>query len=315
MSLLIRSRRVLRAEISGLLSVLCLLLAAGSARAAGLDRVSWLPGEAREVSRSSSASRDTAAVEAIVAPRFSVTLGSEFALVAWQTSDFTLRGGVLALFGLESRTRSKRLFPAPGGDSNLWRGILGYEIAASFDRIASEALGKHGALELSVGYYHESDHHTASNELIAVDAIPDHPDLRGRPEIGNYLSADFASRFALGPLMVILRQQAKLFVNGAATPALPFRAGTSTEVTLQLHQALGAAIPFLATAGEELFATERPSVRNVRSQLGVALPGLSGELRLYASYDAGAERGLLITEQQHTFGGGFRYVPFAPVWR
>lgn len=81
--------------------------------------VEWLPGDARQVTRSTSASRDMAASEAIVAPRFSVTLGSEFGLIAWRTADFTLRVGALALFGLESRTKSRRLLPAPGGDSDL----------------------------------------------------------------------------------------------------------------------------------------------------------------------------------------------------
>ncbi|HEY3669277.1 MAG TPA: hypothetical protein VGL19_24935 [Polyangiaceae bacterium] len=275
--------------------------------------VVWLPGDAREVSRSSSASRDTAALEAIVAPRFSVTLGMELGLVAWRTPEVTLRAGTLALFGLESRTRSKRLFPAPGGDSNLWRGILAYEVALSFDRVAAQ-LGQHGGLEVTLGYYHESDHHTASNDPVTPSSLADHPDLRGRPQIGNFVALDFASRFELCGVETILRHQSKLFVNGAATPSAPFRTGMSDELTLQIHQLLRGVTPFWSTLAEALSAQGRAPARSLRTLLGVALPGSSGELRLYASFDLGAERGLLVTEQQTALGAGFRYSPFGPAW-
>ena len=290
------------------------LWAPSSAQAGPGDGLEWLPGDAREVSRSSSASRDTAAVEAIVAPRFSVTLGTELGLVAWHESGLTLRGGALALFGLESQTRSKQLLPAPGGDSNLWRGILGYELALSFDRFAQLALGKHGGLEVALGYYHESDHHTASNDPITPGLVPDHPDLRGRPQIGNSLSADFASRVQAGSLEVVLRHQSKLFVNGPATETTPFQAGIAQELVLQLHQALPGVTPFWSSVVEVLLAKGRAAPRDFRTLLGVSLPGVKGELRLYASFDTGAEKGLLISERQTALGAGFRYTPFASEW-
>jgi hypothetical protein len=274
------------------------------------SELAWLPGDARHISRFSSASRDTATSEVIILPRFSVTLGSEFGLCAWHRPDFTLRAGVFALFGLESRTRSKRLFPAPGGDSNLWRGILGYEFAVSFDRLASEALGRQGALEVALGYYHESDHHTASNTPVEAGAEPDNPDLRDRPQVGNYLAADFAARFRVHALELVLRHQSKLFVNGHATRSAPFRAGTGDELVLQLREVSPSVIPFWSTSVEILLGKDRAPSRYFRSLLGVALPGRQGELRIYASYDTGAQRGLLIPEQQTAFGLGLRYSPF-----
>ncbi len=290
------------------------MLAASSASAAEPTEFRWLPGDAREVSHSSSASRDTAALEAIVAPRFSVTLGSEFGLVAWQPKGVTLRIGALALFGLESHTRSSRLLPAPGGDSDLWRGILGYELALSFDRLATDAFGARGALEVALGYYHESDHHTASNEPVVPGATPDHLELRGRPQIGNFIAADVAVRFQVHSLELILRQQSKLFVNGTASPATPFRAGTGNELVFQLHCVLPAVTPFWSTAAEVLIAKDGPAARYFRSLVGISLPGRHGELRLYVSYDVGAEKGLLIPEHQNALGGGLRYTPFEPVW-
>lgn len=284
------------------------------ARAAKPSAVEWLPGDAREISRSSSASRDTAAFEAIVAPRFSVTLGTELGLLAWRPSGVALRAGVLALFGLESREKSRQLLPAPGGDSDLWRGILAYELSLSLERLAASTLGEHGALEVALGYYHESDHHTASNAPVGSGTLPDHPDLRGRPQIGNFLAADLALRCGLGPLELLLRHQSKLFVNGGASSVSPFRGGTGDEFVLQMHGLVSGVTPFWSTAAEVLIAKERAPARYFRSLLGLSLPGRVGELRLYASYDAGAQKGLLIPEREHALGAGFRYTPFSTNW-
>ncbi len=192
---------------------------------------------------------------------------------------------------------------------------MGYELALSFDRLAKLALGKHGGLEVALGYYHESDHHTASNEPVTPGLGPDHPELRGRPQIGNSLAVDFASRFQAGSLWrLILRQQSKLFVNGPATATTPFRAGTAQELVLQLHQLLPGVTPFWSSTAELLLAKGRAGPRDFRTLLGVSLPGVTGELRLYASFDAGAEKGLLITERENALGAGFRYTPFAPEW-
>jgi hypothetical protein len=300
-----------------MLGPLCLAFSwfgASAARAAPVDALQWLPGDARQVSRSSSASRYTAALEAILAPRFSVTLGSEFGLFAWRPGAFTLRAGALALFGLESRTPSQRLLPAPGGDSDLWRGVLGYELAVSLDRLAAAALGQHGALEVALGYYHESEHHTASNDPVVPGAAPDHPELRGRPQIGNFVAFDFAARLPFEPLEVVIRHQSKLFTNGGATQQTPFRAGTGEELVLQLHRVLPGVTPFWSTSAEVLIARDRPPARYFRSLLGVALPGMRGEVRLYASYDVGAGKGLLIPERQNALGAGLRYTPFDSGW-
>jgi hypothetical protein len=285
-----------------------------AAHAAEPSALEWLPGDAREISRSSSASRDTAAFEAIVAPRFSVTLGTELGLVAWRPSGIAVRAGVLSLFGLESRAKSQQLLPAPGGDSDLWRGMLAYELSLSLERFAASALGKHGALELALGYYHESDHHTASNAPVVSGTLPDHPDLRGRPQIGNFLAADLATRCGLGPLEVVLRHQSKLFVNGGASSVSPFRGGTGDELVLQMHRILPGVTPFWSTAAEVLIARERAPARYFRSLLGVGLPGRVGKLWLYASYDAGAQKGLLIPERERALGAGLRYTPFGTDW-
>jgi len=291
-----------------------LLLSGSVAHAESSGGASWLPGEARQITRSSSASRDTAAFDAIVYPRFAVTLGSEFGLLAWSTPQVTWRVGALALFGLESRTKSQRLFPAPGGDSNLWRGILGYELACSFDALA-RGLGEHGAIEAAAGYYHESEHHTASNDPVTPTSSPDGADLRARPQIGNYLAIDWATRLPAGRFEFVLRDQAKWFVNGALSERSPFRAGTGAELVVQVHGLSPALLPFSATYAEALFAPRRSSAHFFRSLLGCAFPGKSGEFRLFASLSSGAGEGLLIPERQTALGGGLRFTPFTPEWR
>jgi len=266
----------------------------------------WLPGDAREISHANSASRDTAALEAIVAPRFSVTLGSELGIVSFRGAGSTWRLGALAFFGLESRTRSRRLFPAPGGDSDLWRGLLAYELACSFDEFAQRHLGERGALELSLGYYHESDHHTASPGVPATSA----DELLVRhSQIGNFVAADLGLRFARYGLVFVLRQQAKLFRNGTDASA-PFRAGTAGEFVLELPALSRAAVPFWSNFGEVLLEPGHASTRSFRSLLGVGLPGRAGAVRVYASFDDGAGKGLLIRDHERALGLGFRFTPF-----
>lgn len=125
------------------------------------------------------------------------------------------------------------------------------------------------------------------------------------------MAVDLAARFRARNLEIVLRHQSKLFVNSAGSSDTPFRAGTGDELTLQLHEVLQSTVPFLSTAAEVLIATGRPERRSVRSICGPAFPGHLGELRIYASFDAGAEKGLLISEQQRARGAGLRYTPFS----
>lgn len=283
-----------------------------SVPAAGEPEPTWelLAGDAREITHATSASRDTALLEAIVAPRLSVTLGGEFAMLAYRPGPVSLRAGLFALFSLESRTPTTQLFPAPGGDSDLWRGILGYELTCVFDRFAQRHLGDRGALELAFGYYHESEHHSASNHPVKPGEGPDHPELRGRPQISNFVMADLALRKVFfGELELVVREQNKLFTNGKPDAHEPFEYGFGGDLIVRYRHYTWMQ-PFSATFAELLTSPVLRDARSVRSLLGVAFPGRFGEVSVYTSIDAGAQKGLLIPVERTGFGGGVRYSPF-----
>jgi hypothetical protein len=269
----------------------------------------WLPGDARRITRNTSASRDVGALDVVVYPRFSVTFGTEFGLVRLKKGPVSFVPGVFALFNLESQSKSKQIFPAPGGDSNLWRGILGYELSCSFDRFAERFLGERGALEVAIGYLHESEHHSASNGVLPPGSEPDHPELRGRPQLSNWLAFDLAGRTELAHFELVARGQGKGFVNGPLSQHEPFRYGLSADVIVRSrHHAR--VQPFLATFGEILHSPITRDANSFRALLGAAFPGTYGELSLFLSLSTGANKGLLIPLHTTDVGGGLRYAPF-----
>jgi hypothetical protein len=272
-------------------------------------RFRWLPGDARQISHASSASRDTALLEGILYPRISVTLGSEFGLLRYRAGPVSLRLGLFALFNLESRTKAKHFFPAPGGDSDLWRGVLGYELTCAFERFAQRHMGEAGALELALGYYHESEHHSAGNNRPLPGDGPDHPELRGRPQLNNFVMADVAARNMWAKFELVGRIQGKAFANGPATPHEPFRIGVGGDLIVRARH-LSWLQPFSANFLELLISPVRRDANTFRSLLGVAFPGVFGELSLYLSLTTGAGKGLLIPVNDTDFGGGLRYSPF-----
>jgi hypothetical protein len=237
-----------------------------------------------------------------------VTFGTEFGIVRYRPGPVSLRLGLFTLFNLESRTKAKHFFPAPGGDSDLWRGILGYELSCSFDKLAHH-LGERGGLELALGYYHESEHHSASNGVLPEGSPPDHPELRGLPQMNNYAMLDGAVRTSWRKIELVSRLQGKLFLNGSATQREPFRFGVGGDLIIRARH-FESVQPFWANFGEVLGSPVQRDGNTWRSLLGVVFPGFFGELSVYLSLTVGAGKGMLIPVHDTDFGGGLKYSPF-----
>lgn len=315
-----RERRVARAP--GLWA-LCALFTASAAQADEPARAeaaaqvessaradtTWLPGDARAITHATSASRDTALLDVIAYPRISVTLGGEFGLARVKKRGVSFAPGIFALFNLESRTKAKQLFPAPGGDSDLWRGILAYELTCAFEDVAERVLGERGGLELALGYYHESEHHSASNHRVQPGQLPDHPELRGRPQISDFFMLDGAVRGMWKKFEVVTRLQGKVFSNGPVSQHEPYRFAIGGDLLLRSrhHPRFQ---PFSASFGEVVHSSIARDANNLRSLLGVAIPGAFGELSLYLSLSTGAGKGLLLPVHDTDVGLGLKYSPF-----
>ena len=277
--------------------------------AAGAFRL--LPGASRAIPRTTSASRDAPVLEIVVAPRPATTLGGEFALLALTpTPGTTLRLGLWGIFAVESRTATRRVFPAPGGDADLWRGAIAYSAALSFDD-AGQHWGERGAQELTVSYVHESEHHTASN-LPGMGL--DHPELRGLPQIGNAFVLDTAMRFPLPDRWKLLgRYQHKLFVNGRhESPPAPFTNAPGADVELRWRRPAHVQ-PFASLFAEYLFARRQQAAPAyfLRCLSGVVVRADGPwELSVFAVLDAGDGKGLLIGHRETHVGAGLRFAFF-----
>jgi hypothetical protein len=294
-------------------ALLPLLTVCGTAAA---DTV-WLPGPARGIPRTSSASRDTAVFEYAYGPRAQASIGMEPGLIVFGGPEVVTHVGFYALAGLENGTDT-RLFPP----SELWRGLAGASITWELPRVARAWLLPGSDLELGLVVGHESDHESAGStarlETPAQSAIPFGAG-------GDFLAPDVAVSLPWGPLTLTLRLQDRIYWN-----AFPLMVGARTAsdvVADDLHEGLAQAAgadlvvqwhardwvqPRLAVFAEHLFARD-PFVDDggfFRAMLGAVFPGRVGELEPFGSFDAGNGKGLLVDRRELRLSFGVRYAVF-----
>jgi hypothetical protein len=285
-------------------------------RAAAADTI-WLPGPARGIPRTASASRDTAVFEYAYGPRAQASIGMEPGLVTFVRPDVVTHVGFYALAALENGTDT-RLFPP----SELWRGLVGASVTWELPRLARVWLVPGSDLELGLVVGHESDHESAGStarlETPAQSAIP----FGGG---GDFLAPDVAASLPWGPLTITLRLQDRIYWN--AFPLVVGARAASDAVASDLHEGLAHAAgadlivqwrardwvqPRLAVFAEHLFARD-PFVDDggfLRAMLGAVFPGRVGELEPFGSFDAGNGKGLLVDRREMRLSFGVRYAVF-----
>lgn len=264
----------------------------------------WFIGPAREISHSSSASRDTALLRMLLAPRPVLAGGGDFGLLALRASGLTWRLGFFGMLELESKETTKAFVGTPQGDINFWRGLWGYSIACSLDRLAETWLGSGSALEATLSFRHESEHYTGSNE---GDAGTDYSD---RPHIGNFLMPDLAVRWRVGAVSLTARYQHKIFLpDGFYTHGPGGDLGVRWHLWKYLH-------PFLSVFGEYVFGAHDSEIGRVpdnylvRGHLGVVVPSTYGDLYVFLSGDVGHRKGLAAFTEEATIGAGIQIAFF-----
>ena len=294
-----------------------LSLVTGEARADDVTWV-WLPGAARGIPRTSSASRDTPVLEYAYGPRAQASIGVEPGVFEVRRTSTVFRFGLYGLVGLENAT-SDRFFP-PG---ELWRGLVGVSFALELPRLARDWLVPGSSLEVGLVVGHESDHATVASSSTLAPPGPLAIPFGGG---GDYLAPDIAVRLPAGRAVTItLRLEDRIYFN-----ELPLLVGARTAsdvVADDLHEGLvnapGAdlvvrwravpwAEPQLAVFAEHLFPHDAfvPDGQFLRAMAGVVLPGRVGELEPFASFDGGNGKGLLVQERELRFSVGLRYAPF-----
>lgn len=255
-------------------------------------------GPAREISHSSSASRDTALVSAVFTPRLVRAAGGDFAILSYATEDFTWRLAAFGMLELFGEGRADQGLPFPSGDIGLWRGLFGYSVAWSLDAIARDTCGERCALEATVSFRHESEHYTASNDGTTERRYVDYP------HIGDFVMPDVASRLPLGNFDLTVRMQTKVWTSRHAQT--PYRFGPGGDVVLRwrlwdhLH-------PFTSTFAEYYFASAAPDAYFIRNLSGVLIPSPYGDISVHFVSEVGHGKGFMVLREEASFGFGMSF--------
>jgi hypothetical protein len=279
--------------------------------------VQFLPGASRKISHSHSASRDTPLMAIQMFARLVRTAGVDFSLASYSSGTVSYRLGMHGMLDQESTSDSKFGGFIIKGNNELWRGLYGFSLAISLDKIGRNWFGERGALEFTVTARHESEHFTASNDEITE------PKYKGVPHIGNFLMLDLAARIPMGEFDMEVRTQHKIFVDEDAPN---YTYGPGFDLNFRWRRFRGIQ-PFSSTFFEYLFGNtisaldkaaeshaslggKIPDAYFLRNLTGVILHGIAGDLWVYTSFEVGHGKGLLIFQEDFRWGFGVRLVFF-----
>ncbi len=265
-----------------------------------------MPGGSREISRTTSASRDVPVSELAFAPRVGAKGAADFAFVVVRTEGVALRVGFDAFFALEhAETGVKGPLPLPGQGNGpmLWRGMYRASLALSAERLARAWLGPGGAIEITATVGHESDHVTGGS----FDDAPRPGDIVAGGG-GDFAVTDLAMRVPLAPRVAVWgRVQDRAYFRGPILHAPGFDAGLRWHLLSHVE-------PVVSLFAERLLVDSNQNAANdggsVGLLAGIALPGALGELIPYSAVNAGNNKGLLINRREIDVSIGVRYAPF-----
>ncbi len=282
-----------------------------AARAQGSFIPAWserLPGNAREISRSTSASRDTPVLEGAYGPASQSSVGLEFGTVRLHREGISVRLGVHFLVALENHDKGV-LAGMPFVASQLWRGVWGSSLAFTSRSLSRRWFGPRGAFEVTTVFGHENAHADADFR----DTHPGFSDAPRRGDIlhggeGNYFQHDLAVRLApRDSLDLVLRVQDRIYVTGQLRHA----PGLDAQLTWRLVPEIQ---PMIAVFAERLFVNPGENAAQnggfARVMLGALLPGKLGVVTPFLSLDGGNGKGFLVNERELRGSFGLRYSPF-----
>ncbi|HUT77688.1 MAG TPA: hypothetical protein VM285_08380 [Polyangia bacterium] len=257
-------------------------------------RVTVMPGESRVISHALSAARDTALMGYQVLPHVVLTTGADFAFLGFRFAGVDLRTGMFGLIEVQTLTEQPGAFLYVPSGPYLWRGLLGYSVAAAFEEPARRLLGPRGALEVAVSFRHESEHWTGSGRDEALGAR-----FAAVPNVGDFVMPEGALRAAAGPVDVELRAQCKVFLPTYDS----YSVGPGVDLIFRwrlvpwIH-------PFLSLFAEDMVG----DVDNylARGLLGVVFPGEVADIQIFAAAAHGRDKGLLALHRDTQLGWGIR---------
>lgn len=301
-------------ESSRLLAAAMLLAVAAAtprARADGSLIPAWterLPGNAREISRASSASRDTPVLEGAYGPASQSSVGLEFGTVRLHWEGISVRLGVHFLVALENHDKGF-ISGMPFVATQLWRGLWGSSLSFTSRSLARQWFGPRGGLEVTTLFGHESAHADADfRDTHPGFSLPPHRGEIVKGGEGNYFQHDLAVRLAPHEkLELVLRVQDRIYITGLMRHAPGFDAVLTWKLIPELQ-------PMVAIFAERLFVNPGDNASEngafARVMLGALLPGKLGVVTPFVSLDGGNGKGFLVNEREARGSFGLRYSPF-----
>jgi len=273
-----------------LAAIVAIVAIPAPARAA---EVVWLPGPARTIARTTSASRDAPLLELAYGPRAQASIGMEPGFLSIATSQWTVHVGGYAMIALENGV-SRIAFPP----NETWRGLVGLSASVSADALARRWFGRGASLELSLVLGHESDHYSGHDSPVLLPGALSNV-------TGDFVAPDVALRAPLGRFLVTARLSDRAYLRGALVDA----PGADLGLRLRVHPLVQ---PTLALYGEHIFPREAGAHGGFfgRALAGVGFVGRLGEVTPFISGDAGNGKGVLVSRREARFSGGIRYAPF-----
>jgi hypothetical protein len=254
----------------------------------------WLPGSARAISRTESASRDAPVFEYGYGPVAQSSIGGEWGWFTLKNEQTSIRVGMYAMMGMENHNE-QALFPP----FQLWRGMTGFLWGWSFDALAKRWFGAGGGCELGLVLGHESDHGDMED--------PRKPgDISGGGG-GDFAEPDIAFRFTAGTAWVFTaRVQSRLYFYGSLSAA----PGIDCVVKWRILPGMN---PVIAFFGEGLSPREKNETAGyfIRIMPGLVFPGKIGQFTFFLSLDNGNGKGLRINHKETRYSFGIRYAPFS----
>jgi hypothetical protein len=241
----------------------------------------------------------------VFAPRVAAKGAADLAFAKIEAGGIAFRPGMFAFFELEHADQGlSGPLPLPGEGKGpmLWRGMFGFSLMLSAERLARAWLGPRGAIEWGATLGHESDHVTGAGFDDAPDP-GDIPDGGG----GNFILYELAMR---SPVAESIdgwwRVEDRAYFAGPILHAPGVEAGVRWHLARHLE-------PVASVFAETLLVDREAGVRNggvLGVLAGLAAPGAAGELLPYVAVDAGNGKGLLINRREVVTSIGVRYAPF-----
>ncbi|MGD9202273.1 MAG: hypothetical protein PVI26_11965 [Chitinispirillia bacterium] len=254
----------------------------------------WLPGAARAIARSQSASRDRPVFEYAYGPTAQASIAGEWAWFKVRRENRTFYFGFYAMMGMENHDWYV-LFPP----SQLWRGMTGFTWSWSLEDLASRLFGPGGKFELGLVFGHESDHGYMSDPPKPDDI----PDGGG----GDFITPDIAiQKYFMKDMTFISRLQCRLYGYGSLIAA----PGADIILRWHLNSWCDVSLPIFY----ELLFPRKTEAQNgyfFRILPGLVFIGDIGEFTFFISFDSGNGKGKLINHRNNRYSFGIRYAPFS----